>query len=387
MISVSSAENIILAHAKMQTHENCALPEAVGRVLAEDLRSDRDQPSFDKALMDGIVIAYASWKQGRKEYIVAGTIAAGAVPGALRDQKCCWRIMTGAVVPKGGDCVIPVEWIRFQNGTVTLKEGVQLKVGQFIRFKGKDVKKNDLLLKKGVVLEAPHIGILASCGKASVKVYRRPRAAIIATGNELVDIDKPVKAYQTRCSNSYALHALLSRASLARTQMFHVPDDPKLLKTKIGGILKTHDVLVLSGGVSMGDFDYVPRVLKELKVKCLFSSVVQKPGKPFWFGVTARGQVVFALPGNPVSALICAYRYLMPFLNKTMGVQLKKSLIAVKNLPVIKSDLTHFLLVKNGQWIDSGGSGDFAALAKADGFIEYECHKQEAVWPYFSWRV
>ena len=137
----------------------------------------------------------------------------------------------------------------------------------------------------------------------------------------------------------------------------------------------------------MGEFDYIPKVLSQLGITKLFHKVSQKPGKPFWFGIAKKGKAVFALPGNPVSTQICAYRYVIPFLKKASGLDVKQEFIPVLDRVNIQSDLTHFLPVSQGRLIINGGSGDFASLAHADGFIEYESHKDQNQWPYFSWRV
>ncbi len=386
MVSVSSAESHILSQAKPFGFELCALKDAYGRVLLENIRADRDQPDFNKALMDGIAISFSAWKNGVRKFEIQSIIPAGTAPLTLKNRNHCFQIMTGAVLPKGADCVVPIESVHIDNDIAALREGSQLKQGQFIRTRGADAKKGDTILKKGIKLYPAQIGIIASVGKSKLKVCKRPRIAIISTGDELVDIHKPIKSYQTRLSNAYALENLFQQSGLAQAETFHLPDNKKILYSKIKLLLDQYDILVLSGGVSMGEFDFVPQVLSSLKVKALFHKVVQKPGKPFWFGIDKRRKPVFALPGNPVSTMICAYRYILPYLYHASGIKLKKEHISAKNLPDFKSDLTHFLLVKDGQIIPSGGSGDFISLGRADGFIEYDSNKQQALWPYISWR-
>jgi len=243
------------------------------------------------------------------------------------------------------------------------------------------------LLKAGCRLWAPHIGIAASVGKVKIKVSALPKIAVISTGDELVDIQKPVKPCQTRLSNSYAIQALLHQAQLGDVQIFHLRDNQKLMFQGIKNILSKFDCLILSGGVSMGEFDYVPKVLGQLGIKQSFHKVSQKPGKPFWFGTTKSGKAIFALPGNPVSTQICAYRYVIPYLKKASGLEVKQEFISVLERVNIQSDMTHFLPVAQGRLVTISGSGDFVSLAQADGFIEYESHKSQNLWPYFSWRV
>jgi molybdopterin molybdotransferase len=261
------------------------------------------------------------------------------------------------------------------------------KKNQFIRHKAADGKKGDTLLEAGCRLLRPHIGLAASVGKAKIKVSVLPKIAMISTGDELVDVHRSVKQYQTRLSNSYAVQALLNQAQLGEVQIFHLRDNQKLMLQSIKNILKKFDCLILSGGVSMGEYDYVPSVLEQLGIKQSFHKVSQKPGKPFWFGMAKHNKAVFALPGNPLSTQICALRYVIPYLKKASGLQVKQEFIPMTDKVNIQSDLTHFLPVAEGRLIAMGGSGDFACLALADGFIEYESYKTQTLWPYFSWRL
>ncbi|MBI4309051.1 MAG: molybdopterin molybdotransferase MoeA, partial [Candidatus Omnitrophica bacterium] len=365
MISVIKAEKIILNTAKLLPVKACALPQAYGCVLREDIESDRDQPPFDKALMDGIAIAFAAWRRGAREFNIERVIAAGEPPAVLKNKIHCMQIMTGAVIPKNCDCIIPIEQVSIEGEIVHLKQGPKINPGQFIRRKGADANKGDMLLPQGIRLDPPQVGLAVSAGKMQLKVSAKPKMAIIATGDELVDIGRPIKSHQTRLSNSYALQSLFIQSGLAQADRMHLPDDKNILRSNIRKILKRYDIVVLSGGVSMGEFDYVPQVLADLGVKVLFHKVAQKPGKPFWFGTTKTGKAVFALPGNPASTLICAYRYVIPYLKKAAGMETKKVFVPVKNLPALQPGSTHFLLVKDGAIAASGGSGDFAALARA----------------------
>jgi molybdopterin molybdotransferase len=387
MISPSEAHRTILHHAKLFPVEIIPLQKAVGRVLREDIVSDRDQPPFNKSLVDGIGISYDTWQKGQRTFHVEAIIPAGVASKPLKSLSNCVRIMTGAVIPKGCDCVIPIEQVHLEGDTAQSKDWTMIKKNQSIRLQASDGKKGQVLLKSGCRLWAPHIGIAASIGKVKVKVSALPKIAVISTGDELVDIQKPIKEYQTRLSNSYALQALLHQAQLGDVQIFHLKDNQKVMLQSIKNILTKFDCIILSGGVSMGDFDYVPGVLKQLGIKQSFHMVSQKPGKPFWFGLGKNAKPVFALPGNPVSTQICAYRYIIPYLKKASGLEVKQEFVPVLDRVNIQSDLTHFLPVFQGRLITINGSGDFASLAQADGFIEYESHKTQNSWPYFSWRV
>jgi len=386
MISPSEAIRVILHQAKLFPIETIPLSKSVGRVLRENIISDRHQPPFNKSLMDGIAISFDVWQKGQRTFNIEAIVPAGVAPKPLKKNTDCVRIMTGAMVPKGCDCVIPLEQIHIEGDTAQCKDWTMIKKHQSIRLEGADGKKGEVLLKSGCRLWAPHIGIAASVGKVKIKVSALPKIAVISTGDELVDIHKPIKQYQTRLSNSYALQALLNQAQLGETEIFHLRDQEELLLRGIKDLLTKFDLLILSGGVSMGEYDYVPKVLNQLGIKQSFHMVSQKPGKPFWFGM-ARSKPVFALPGNPVSTQICAYRYVIPYLKKASGLDVKQEFIPVLDRVTIQSDLTHFLPVAQGRLIKINGSGDFSSLALADGFIEYESHKSQNQWPYFSWRV
>lgn len=387
MISPSEAHRLILHNAKLFPIETVQLQKAVGRILREDIISDRDQPPFNKSLMDGIAISYDSWQKGLRTFHIEAIVPAGIAPKPLKNISNCIQIMTGAVIPKGCDCVIPIEQVHLEGDTAQSKDWTMIKKHQSIRLQATDGKKGEVLLRSGCRLLAPHIGVAASVGKVKIKVSALPKIAVISIGDELVDIQKPIKQYQTRLSNSYALQALLNISQLGDVQIFHLRDNQKVMLQSIKKILSKVDILILSGGVSMGEFDYVPCVLGQLGIKQFFHKVSQKPGKPFWFGMAKSGKAVFALPGNPVSTQICAYRYLIPYLKKASGLEVKQEFITLTDKVNILSDLTQFLPVAQGHLITINGSGDFASLAKADGFIEYESHKTQNLWPYFSWRV
>ncbi len=385
MKSVYEAQRTILANVKPLPIINLPLNRALGHVLREDIKSDRDQPPFNKSLMDGVAINSANKK---RNFLIEETITPGAKAYRLKDNNAGVRIMTGSAIPEGCDCIIPIEQLIVENDYAQLNDYVTFKPRQFIRYQASDAKKGQVLLKSGTQLLSVHLGVLASVGKAQVKVTAKPTVAVISTGDELVDVNKPIKPYQTRLSNSYALRGLLEQSAMVeRVEVFHLKDNKAQMLKALTKILKDFDIIVLSGGVSMGDFDFVPTVLSQLKVKKLFHKVAQKPGKPFWFGITRDKKPVFALPGNPVSTQICAYRYIVPYLFQLFGRKIKQDHIKLIENVNITSDLTHFLPVKDGKIVAIGGSGDFAALAQADGFIEYDSAKNENLRPYFSWRI
>ncbi len=380
MISVQQADRIISQNVKDFPAIGKPLGRALGALLREDIKADRDIPSFNKALMDGIAISFSSYREGQRRFTIEGIQSAGhqTIQRAHREDHCI-EIMTGAVVPEGYDCVVPIEDVQIKKGEAFLKEKILLRPLQNIRLKAADYTKGQILLKKGASLLAPQIGICASVGKNLVKVSRAPKIAIISTGDELVDIHaKAIKPFQVRQSNAYALEAAF-KTNFFEAQMFHIKDDPKVLLKEINSILKKFDCLVLSGGVSMGKFDYVPRVLKDLGVNVLFHKVAQKPGKPFWFGKTKSQKLVFALPGNPVSTVICAYRYVIPALKNGLKIEKEEEWAILNQDFKVRTDFTFFLPVKKipnktrqllVNPVAFSGSGDFVALGNADGFVE-----------------
>lgn len=399
MITVSEADRIISKNVKDFPTVEKPLEKALGALLREDIKADRDIPSFHKALMDGVAISFSSHEKGRRQFTIRGIQSAGHETIRRTDRADdCIEIMTGAVVPQGCDCVVPIEDVRIRNGEAFIKEKAFVKPLQNIRLKAADYKKGQILLEKGARLLAPQIGICASVGKSFVKVSSYPKIAIISTGDELVDIHvKGIKPFQVRQSNACALKAAF-RANFLEAKMFHIKDDKNILYQKIESILKKFDWLVISGGVSMGKFDYVPQVLKNLGVKVLFHKVAQKPGKPFWFGKTKSEKLVFALPGNPVSTLICAYRYVIPVLQKALGKKTNEQSVILNQDFEVHTDLTFFLPVKRVQnktgqlWVNPiafSGSGDFVALGGADGFVELpagrKLFKKGFIAKFFRW--
>ncbi len=387
MIDITQAQEIIKKNFKIFLPVERPLTESYGETLREDIFADRDQPAFDKVLMDGIAINFAIWKTGCRNFKIQGIQAAGMKAGRLKRRDYCIEVMTGAVLPEGTDCVIPVEQIQVQSKKAKIDDGVSLQRMQNILRKGADYRSGERLLRRGISLCTPAVAVVAAVGKKTVKVSSRPKVAIIGTGDELVDVGRPIKIFQIRTSNSYALQAALQKNGFCETQIFHLKDHATTMRKEIRWILKTFDVLILSGGVSMGKFDYVPQVLAELGVKVLFHKVRQKPGKPFWFGVKKGGAAVFALPGNPVSTLVCFYRYVLPQLKRSLGLtKISKEYAVLTEAVRTSASLTYFLPVvvdfrNAGQLIatpiSTSGSGDYLALAQSDGFVELgagSCH-------------
>ena len=318
MLTPAEASSAIGASLTPIADETVPLEAAAGRILAETLVAERDLPPFDRVAMDGIAIRHRAWAAGGRRYRVEGVVGAGSEPAALNDDGQCLEVMTGAMLPPGADTVIPVESIRFADGFAVLGNEPVI-VGANVHRQASDGDAGDIALTIGTRLRGPELAVAASVGRGTVRVSRSPQIAIISTGDELVGPNVSIQPWQIRRSNAHGIAALLRERGHSDLVDVHVSDDRPLLTERISTLLATRDVLILSGGVSAGRFDYVPGVLSDLGVRRIFHKVAQRPGKPLWFGVSAEGKPVFALPGNPVSTLVCLVRYVLPALDRLCG--------------------------------------------------------------------
>ncbi|MDQ2656045.1 MAG: molybdopterin molybdotransferase MoeA, partial [Bacteroidota bacterium] len=289
MVTVSEATSIIFSQQMRPRVAKVDLLDALNRSLAEPVVADRDFPPFNRVSMDGIGIRYEEWKEGRRSFPVEGTQAAGEPQKTLGNPSHCMEVMTGAVVPLGIDTVIRYEDVEVTSGIATILVD-SIEQGQSIHVQGSDVRKGEQILSPGQLLAPSELALLAAVGKAKVSVFEFPRVAIISTGDELVDIEEAPEPWQIRRSNSYALQSALRKLGVEGVR-FHLEDEPSSMRTKMSEIVNDFEVLILSGGVSKGKFDFVPAVLKDVGIDPLFHQVSQRPGKPFWFGRSAAGKV------------------------------------------------------------------------------------------------
>ncbi len=380
LIDVAEAEALIAARLPDWGTTERPLAASAGEVLRQRIVAERDQPPFDRVTMDGIALRHAGVQAGTRCFRLAGVQGAGSATLTLADDNSAVAVMTGAALPAGADTVVPVERTTRGDGTVSLESGYLPAAGQFIHRRASDHAAGVALLEPGTRLGPAEMAILTAGGGATVTVARRPRIAVIATGDELVEPGAPLGPNQIRASNEYAVEAALAARGFAPVARLRLPDDEGVLRGSLSTQLDGQDVLVLSGGVSMGDFDYVPRVLDGLGMRLVFHKVLQQPGKPLWFGVSPGGQPIFALPGNPVATLVCTVRYVLPALERALGA-------APATVPRVRlaadhpcrPELTAFLPVKlrfgdDGQceaWPrPTNTSGDFIALRDTDGFVE-----------------
>jgi molybdopterin molybdotransferase len=331
--------------------------------------------------MDGIALSAQALQGGSRRLRIQGLQAAGDPPLTLQSTDLCIEAMTGAVLPVGCDAVVPVERITVADGYATLDGDLQVEPGQNVHRRGSDQLQGALLLRAGTQLEAPDIAVAAGAGMARLRVSQQPAIMVISTGNELVEPGEPIEAWQLRRSNAYAIAASLRRRGFQRVADDHIVDDLAVLTARLRQHLDSYDVLILSGGVSMGKLDLVPEALAACGVQKVFHKIAQRPGKPMWFGVAANGAAVFALPGNPVSTLVCLARYVIPALGAAMGggAAASRDKIALAAPVTFNAPLTGFVPVRveTDEWgrpwavaSPHNGSGDFAALAGTDGFVE-----------------
>ena len=380
MIETSEAEALILGQMPRFPARHEPLSACTGRVLAEDIHAERDQPPFDRVTMDGIAIAFRDWAAGVRSFAVLGTQAAGAEPLAVAAPAQCVEIMTGAPLPGGVDTVVPIERVQRSGATAEIAADAPVRAEQFVHRRGSDRVAGSLVLRAGTRLGAPEMAVLAGAGCGSALVADLPRVAVISTGDELVDAGRPIAAHQIRSTNDRAVEASLAQHRLGLVTRARLRDDANALAVAIDRLDSELDVLVLSGGVSMGQFDFVPSVLTELGARLVFHKVAQRPGRPMWFGVSARGKPIFALPGNPVSTLVCATRYLLPALRQASGLapqppELVELTAAVEASPTLtlytpatlSSSARATLLAEPHP---TNTSGDFVTLAGTDGFVE-----------------
>ena len=378
MITVEHAEKLILAEAKDFGTEFIPFEDAIGRALAEDIKADRDLPPFNRVTMDGIALSYAAVEEGFQSFKIKATQAAGDTPVDIDQPDECIEIMTGAALPPSVDSIIPYEHIDIKNGIAIITTS-DIHKGQNLHSKGADKKQGDIVAAKQQLITPALIGIAASVGKNELLVKRLPRVVVISSGDELVNVDERPSPIQIRKSNSYTIKAVL-RQNKVDADLLHIPDNPEITKEKLNDSIANYDVILMTGGISMGKFDYIPKALDEIGVKTIFHKVSQRPGKPFWFGKHNNGVLVFAFPGNPVATFMCLHRYFLPWLNASQELKENQSVYAVLGQDfTFKADLQYFLQVKlrfsdKGQIIaeaiEGNGSGDFANLADTDAFIE-----------------
>jgi len=320
MLSVSQAQAVVLGHARPLSPVYLPVSaELLGQVLAEDITSDVDMPPFDKSLMDGFAVRSADLPAGKGTLSIIEEVTAGRTPQRTLEPRQATRIMTGAPVPAGADAVVMIERTRMMpDGRVQIEDKPP-RPGQNILNQGREMRRGEMVLQAGAVLRPQEFGIFASVGKTEIAVFHRPRLAVLTTGDENVEAGRQPGPGQIRNGNGPMLQAQVARAGGIPHSLGIAPDVAPALRSLVEKGLQSN-ILILSGGVSAGKLDLVPGVLQELGVQAHFHKVEMKPGKPVLFGTWSGGPtLVFGLPGNPVSALVCFELFVRPAIRRLAG--------------------------------------------------------------------
>jgi len=383
MISADEALRIVLDSVHPLGVERLPMLEGLGRVLAEEIRSTRDIPAFDNSAMDGYAVRAADLIAASESHpvrlTVVETVPAGRMPQHQVGPGQCARTMTGAPIAPGADAIVPVERSRGEGEVVEILSAAE--PGAFVRPRGEDLRTGEQVMSAGRMLGPADLGMLASLNRAMVGVYRKPRVAIVATGDELVDIDEPPRGAQIVNSSAYALAGAVREAGGDPAILRVARDTKDEVRERIEEAM-AFDVILSTGGVSVGQFDFVKGVLDDLGMRTLFHGVAQKPGRPLKFGsFDAHGaRPVFGLPGNPVSTLVCFYLYVGPALRRMAGRgDLGLARVTVRCAADIKlaNNLTEFVRVRIAREGEeyvatptgNQGSGILSSLSRADGLL------------------
>ena len=363
------------------------LREAFGYCLAQDVRADRDMPPADRSAMDGYAFRAADLNGYPCNLQLVGEVAAGSSSHPQIRPGCCASVLTGANTPPGSDTVVKIELTGLNNGIVSILEPVTPFMN--VRKRGEEAAKGDVLLPAGTVLGPAEVGVCATVGLASPKVRRRPKIALLCTGEELRDVSQPVGAHQTRDSNGPVMQAILAAAGFDSVTHEIVPDDPQLSIDALKRATGEADVTILTGGVSVGKYDYVPDAVKAIGAKVRFYKIRMKPGRPLLYATRGRNGHIFGLPGNPVSVLTSMYAFVLPALRQLAGLSEEKCRISLR-LPLtrkIKSKSGRSLMAlarvvnrRSGAAvapIDSMGSADISAASGAGGVVVVPAGKSE----------
>ena len=375
MISFREAFGRLMGQVVPVGTERVRIESAAGRVLRREVQADRDFPPFDRVMMDGYAIRTADWIRGTRCFPLVGRAPAGMPQVALEGENACVEVMTGAPCPLGADCIVPVEELAgMETGGVELRETAEVSAGKFIHAKGSDISVGAVVLAEGTLLGGREIGVAASCGAGWLEVAKRPVISVVATGDELVGVDETPAEHQIRQSNAHALAAVLERAGFPARNIGTVCDDEEMAVAAVAEWLAKGDWLILTGAVSKGARDFVPVVLEELGCRRLFHGVAQRPGKPAGCWIGPEGQIVMALPGNPVSAITGLHAFVLPALEKMAGLNPSRTRQVVLEGRAGLDGLTQHLPVVirddgRAEPAPTGNSGDFIGLLKSDGFV------------------
>lgn len=393
MISFEAAQTILTKHPFPLIPEEVHFTQSKGRTLAEEIRNERPAPPFNRVSMDGISFDYKDLNQLKTEGLPIFSTAFAGQAQVSHQTGSCAKVMTGAVLPEGSNTVVRIEDLRIENNSAFLLPNIEIELGKNIHRKGSDCDINALLLSPGKTLNSADLAVLATLGKTEVTVYKVPKVGIVSTGDELVEVNQTPADHQIRKSNPYFLRALCEHHGLSHRHV-HLPDHKESMMEELRVLAEECDVLLISGGVSMGERDYVAESLMNLGVNIHFHKVAQRPGKPLLFG-SRKDLFVFGLPGNPISVTATASVHFLTWL-KISKLLSDHQLEAVLSADIqFDRPLTYLLPVSmrmiagvmNAVPVKINGSGDVLSLSKIDGFLQLDAdqaHFEKGnVYPYY----
>lgn len=368
--------------AKPLPLEHVPLAQALNRILAQPIFADRDYPPFNRAAMDGIAIRIADWQQGIREFPIQDTLFAGMETATRLAAGACYKIMTGAACPPDADTVIRKEDIRYTAHGTALVQLITLTAGQHIAKQAEDLQQNALAIRAPRVCDSALIGTLAALGIQQVPVYQMPSVAIVTTGNEVVPVDQQPARFQIRNSNQQLLRALCATCQLPLRSCQHAADEPETLKAALQQALQ-QQLILINGGVSAGEADYVPQILRELGITVQLHKVAIKPGKPLLVGTLPEGKLIFALPGNPLSCFTTFKLFVEEYLHRSLGFTHERFQMGkLQHSRSKKTTLDEFFPVfrqpgtTGYSWKPHHGSGDITATVGCAG-IGWHRHDQQ----------
>lgn len=381
MISVARAHQLIEKNSKHLQIEKKTLAKSVGHIVAKDIRAPIDLPVADNSAMDGFVLRSKDTQKASAakpvKLLICGDIRAGDSKQKIVSAKETYRIMTGAVIARGGDTVLPKERTTIEGKYLIIKAPVE--VARHIRYRGEEIKKGTVVIKKHSKIQPATIGIFAMLGLHVIPVFKKPEVSMLSTGSELIQPGRPLKQGQIYDSNSHMIASVLHDMGIGPVHCMHSADNPKEIKKKVALGLAKSDVFIIMGGVSVGEYDFVREILGACGVETVFWRILQKPGKPLYFGKKA-GKLVFGLPGNPASVFTCFYQYVYPALRRLSGFSapyLRRAKALVQD--EIKTDVKKQLFLKSktkmskkGKEVTSlgrQGSHMLTSLHDADSFL------------------